>query len=144
MGTGKDHLGIRGTSIEIIKTYRGCCTQYFVLSIYTNPGPHILEALLLYMEGEFAPSQDDQMNRYLLIGFALRLVLMGLHRDAIKVEGDITPFQTELRRRHWLMLVQIYLLTSLHIGLLSTVHAIESDTLFPRNLMDADFDENSS
>jgi hypothetical protein len=48
-----------------------------------------------------------------------------------------------MRRRVWHNLVQIDLLGSFHIGLPSMVQAIDSDTAYPRNLRDEDFDENS-
>jgi hypothetical protein len=96
------------------------------------------------MEGEFVLSKDDQMNCYLMVGVAVRLALrMGLHRDSEKVAGKISSYQGELRRRIWNTIVQIDLLVSFHIGLPAMVQSIDSDTRFPRNLRDQDFDEDT-
>ena len=116
-----------------------------MLSNYAQPGPYTLETFLIYMEGEFVLSKDDQMNCYLIVGVAVRLAMrMGLHRDSDNVRGNITPYQGEFRRRIWHLLVQIDLLVSFHIGLPSMVQAIKSDTRIPLNLRDQDFDEDTT
>jgi hypothetical protein len=84
------------------------------------------------------------MSCYLIVGVAVRLALrMGLHRDSDNVKGDITPYQGEMRRRVWHLLVQMDLLVSFHNGLPSMVQSIRSDTRVPLNLQDQDFDEDS-
>lgn len=131
--------------MEMIRTYRGCAAQCLVLSNYSQPGAYTLEALSAYIEGEFVLSKDDMGMPYLLIGIAVRLALrMGLHRDPSKVGGNLTPFQGEMRRRLWHILLQVDLLCSFLLGLPVTMQAIESDTAYPRNLRDEDFDENST
>ena len=141
-GAGEEIPDTRGTAMEMIRAYRGCCAQCLVLSNYTQPGPYTLETFLIYMEGEFVLSKDDQMNCYLMAGVAVRLALrMGLHRDSEKVTGNISAYQGELRRRIWNLIVQIDLLVSFHIGLPAIVQSIDSDTQLPRNLRDQDFDE---
>ncbi|TVY14500.1 Fusarisetin A cluster transcription factor fsa6 [Lachnellula arida] len=135
-------IEIRDTPMETIRYYRNCCMQALLLSHYTKPGPCTIETLILYMEGEFLMSKDDQVHLYLLIGNIVRLCLrMGLHRDTTKVGGNITPFQAEMRRRVWHHLGQIDLLASFQIGLPGMVESIQSDTLYPRNLRDEDLDE---
>ncbi|OBT85724.1 hypothetical protein VE02_05228 [Pseudogymnoascus sp. 03VT05] len=145
LGAGEDNADTRGTPTEMIRTYRGCSAQCLVLSNYSQPGAYTLEALSAYIEGEFVLSKDDVGMPYLLIGIAVRLALrMGLHRDPAKVGGNLTPYQGEMRRRLWHILVQVDLLCSFLLGLPVTTHAIESDTAYPRNLRDEDFDENST
>lgn len=145
LGAGEDSTDTRGTPTEMIRTYRGCAAQCLVLSNYSQPGAYTLEALSAYIEGEFVLSKDDMGTPYLLIGVAVRLSLrMGLHRDPSKVGGNLTPFQGEMRRRLWHLLVQVDLLCSFLLGLPVTTQAIESDTAYPRNLRDEDFDENST
>lgn len=145
LGAGEDNTDTRGTPIEMIRTYRGCTAQCLVLSNYSQPGAYTLEALSAYIEGEFVLSKDDTGMPYLLIGIAVRLALrMGLHRDPAKVGGNLTPFQGEMRRRLWHLLIQVDLLCSSLLGLPATTQAIESDTAYPRNLRDEDFDENST
>ncbi|KFZ03051.1 hypothetical protein V502_11280 [Pseudogymnoascus sp. VKM F-4520 (FW-2644)] len=145
LGAGEDNTDTRGTPMEMIRTYRGCAAQCLVLSNYSQPGAYTLEALSAYIEGEFVLSKDDMGMPYLLIGIAVRLALrMGLHRDPSKVGGNLTPFQGEMRRRLWHILLQVDLLCSFLLGLPVTMQAIESDTAYPRNLRDEDFDENST
>ncbi|KAH8649703.1 fungal-specific transcription factor domain-containing protein [Tricladium varicosporioides] len=141
----ESHSPGSGTNpMDAIHKYRNCCIHALIISYYTKPGPYTMETLCIFMEGEFLISHDGQVHLYLLVGNCIRLALrMGLHRDSSKVEGDISPFQAEFRRRIWHHLAQIDLLSSFHIGLPGMIHAIESDTAFPRNLRDEDFDENS-
>jgi hypothetical protein len=142
--TGETLPDTRGTPMEMIRSYRLCCAQSLVLSKYTQPGPYTIEALLIYMEGEFFSTKEVQVNAFLLVGTAIRLALrMGLHRDATRVRGNFTPCQAELRRRLWHILSQIDMLAGFHLGLPSMVHAIESDTQYPRNLRDEDFGEDT-
>ncbi|RDL36356.1 uncharacterized protein BP5553_05708 [Venustampulla echinocandica] len=132
------------TPLETVRLYRNCCIQALILSNYTKPGPYTIETLLLFMEGEFILSADDQVHLYLLVGNVVRLSLrMGLHRDSANVGGNITPFQAEFRRRLWHHLAQIDLLSSFLLGLPGMVEAIASDTRYPRNLRDEDFREDS-
>lgn len=63
----------------------------------------------------------------------------GLHRDASKVQSNLTPFQAEMRRRTWNHLLQVELLASLQAALPPLGPTIDSDTLPPRNLLDSDF-----
>ena len=145
LGAGEESADTRGTPMEMIRTYRECCVQCLVLSNYAQPGSYTLKTFLLYMESEFVLSKDDQMSCYLIIGVAVRLALrMGLHRDSDNVGGNITPYQSEFRRRIWHLLFQMDLLVSFHIGLPSMVQAIKSDTRVPLNLRDEDFDEDTT
>ena len=127
---------------DMIRAYRSCCAQSLVLSNYTQPGPHTIEAFIIYMEGEFLLSTDDKVHCFLMVGSAVRLAFrMGLHRDPSKMRGAFTPFQAEIRRRVWHVLQQIDLLAGFHLGLPSMIQSVESDTAYPRNLKDDDFYE---
>ena len=130
------------TPFEMVRTYRSCCAQCLVLSNYTQPGPHTIEAFIIFMESEFLLSNDEKVNCFLLVGSVVRLSLrIGLHRDPSKMGGVFTPFQAEIRRRIWHVLLQIDLLAGFHLGLPSMIAAVESDTESPRNLRDEDFYE---
>lgn len=146
LGAGEEQAGSNGTAMETIQIYRGCCAQCLALSNYAkHPGPYTLETFLIYMECEFILSKGDQTSCYLIVAVAVRLALrMGLHRDSDKVKGNITPYQGEMRRRVWHLLVQMDLLVSFHNGLPSMVQAVKSDTRVPLNLQDPDFDEDST
>lgn len=143
LGKGEENPDKRGTHMQMINVYKRSCAECLVLSNYTQPGPHIIEAMIVYMESEFV--SGNQVKCYLLSAVILRLALrVGLHRDATKVAGNISPFNGEMQRRLWRFLTQIDLLASFHLGLPGMVQAIESDTEYPRNLRDEDFDENSA
>ncbi|RDW62565.1 hypothetical protein BP5796_10867 [Coleophoma crateriformis] len=143
-GGGQQNIDPRGSPMQMIRMYRSCCIKCLIVSKYTNAGPHIFETIILHMENEYLCG-DDPVNAYLLIGIATRLALrMGLHRDSSKVGGKISIFNAELRRRLWYCLVQVDLLASIHFGLPSIIHGIESDTNLPGNLLDTDFAEDSN
>lgn len=146
LGADEEHSNSSGTPREMVEIYRRCCAQCLAVSNYTkHPGPYTLETFLLYIESEFVLSKGNQMSCYLIMGVAVRLALrMGLHRDPDKVEGNITPYQGEIRRRIWHLLVQMDLLISSEVGLPSMVQGVKSDTRVPLNLQDQDFDENST
>lgn len=100
--------------------------------------------MVLYTEGDFLVNRVSQMNCYLLSSTLIRLMLkMGLHRDPSTLPR-ITPYEGEMRRRMWNLAIQIDLLVAFHLGLPCMIHGIESDTALPRNLLDSDFDENST
>lgn len=144
LAAGEEPADARGSPLEMLNSYRECCVQSLILSNYTKPTLHHITTLLIYMEAEFLRSQEDQVHPYLLIGNAVRLALrMGLHRDATKVGGSITPYQAEIRRRVWYQICQNDLLASFHLGLPGMAAFIDSDTLLPRNLRDEDFNEDS-
>ena len=135
----------RGSHLEMIRLYRGCCSQSLVLSDYTKPGLYTIEALLIYGESEIIMDKNAEVNSYILAGVMVRLALrMGLHRDPTKIGGNISVFQAEMRRRNWHLLVQIDQLVSFHIGLPAMASTMESDTEIPRNLRDEDLDANTT
>ncbi|CRG83923.1 putative transcriptional regulatory protein C139,03 [Talaromyces islandicus] len=146
LGADEENANAGSTPTGMIQVYRGFCAQCLGLSNYArHPGPYTLETFLLYIECEFLLSKGDQMNCYLIVGVAVRLALrIGLHRDSDMVEGNIIPYQAEMRRRVWHLLVQMDLLVSFHNGLPSMVQAVKSDTRVPLNLHDQDFDECST
>jgi hypothetical protein len=125
------------------KIYRGAASTALIWGKYSQPSLTTLQAFLLYVEADFLADRQSQMNCYLLCSVLIRLMLkMGLHRDPSKLPG-ITPYDGEMRRRTWNLAIQIDLLVSFHLGMPSMIHGIESDTLLPRNLIDADFDQES-
>jgi hypothetical protein len=144
LGANEQHPDTRGLPLEMIHTYRGSCVQALILSNYIKPGPYTMETLFLHVEGEFMLSKDGQIVPYLMIGNMVRLSLrLGLHRDPLKLGSNFTPFHGEMRRRLWHNVAQIDMLASFHIGLPGMVGSIESDTEYPRNLRDEDFNEDS-
>jgi hypothetical protein len=118
--------------------FRTIAGRALVSAKYTHPQAITLQSMLLYIEAEFLVNRASQMNCYLLAAVGLRLMMkMGLHRDPSKLP-NISPFDGEMRRRMWNLLVQIDMIVSFHLGLPSMIHGIESDTGMPRNLINED------
>ncbi|KAI0525321.1 hypothetical protein F5B22DRAFT_633462 [Xylaria bambusicola] len=131
-------------AMDRFRQYRGACGCALMYGKYSHPGPFTLQAMCLYLEGDFLANRVSQVNCYLLCSTIMRLMMkMGLHRDPDKLPR-ISPFEGEMRRRMWNFAVQIDLMVSFHLGLPCMIHGIESDTALPRNLLDSDFDEDST
>ncbi|OIW29951.1 hypothetical protein CONLIGDRAFT_544161, partial [Coniochaeta ligniaria NRRL 30616] len=127
--------------MERFSQYRTAAGWALISAKYTHPGPMTLQPIVLYIEAEFLVNRASQMKSYLLSGVGIRLMMkMGLHRDPSKLP-NISPFDGEMRRRMWNLLVQIDLIVSFHLGLPSMIHGIESDTGLPRNLINEDLSE---
>ena len=130
--------------MERFKMYREAAGYALAWGKYTSPTSMTLQPLLLYVEAEFLMNRSAQLTCYVLAGVCIRLMMkMGLHRDPSKLP-NISAFDGEMRRRMWSLVIQIDLLVSFHMGLPSMISGIESDTVLPRNLLDTDFDEDSS
>jgi hypothetical protein len=67
---------------------------------------------------------------------------MGYHRDA-KHSKDKSILDGEIRRRVWLLIVDVDAQTSFQFGVNTSIVAGSYDTDLPRNLHDEDFDEHS-
>jgi hypothetical protein len=128
------------TPLEQFKILRQAAGQALVWGRYTQPSLSTIPPFILYLEAEFLINRASQMSCYLLSAVNMRLMLkMGFHRDPSKL-ANISPFEGEMRRRMWNMGMQVDLLVSFHMGLPSMVYGVESDTVLPRNLLDEDFD----
>lgn len=122
-----------------IKQYRACAGRALILGKYSQPTMLTLPALILYVEVDFLLNRTAQMNCYIMSGICIRVLLkMGLHRDPSKL-ANISPFESEMRRRLWNMAFQVDLIVSFHMGLPSAIQGIETDTELPQNLEDDDF-----
>ena len=125
---------------DLVRIYREKVVQCLVLGKYTKSVPYTIETLLLYfMIGHFQ-CEDTQIGNWILLGIIVRIAMrMRYHRDASHYPR-ISPFQGEMRRSSWAMIVQLDLITS-QIGLPRMMKDWQSDTAEPRSLLDDDFDE---
>ncbi|KAI1406487.1 fungal-specific transcription factor domain-containing protein [Hypoxylon fuscum] len=129
--------------MDRFKQFRGAAGWALIWGKYSQPGPHTLQAFLLYVEGDFMYNRENRMNCYLLCSVMIRMMLkMGLHRDPSKLP-NITPYDGEMRRRLWNLATQLDLLVAFNLGLPSMMHGIESDVGLPMHLMDSDFDKDT-
>ncbi|KAH8178984.1 fungal specific transcription factor domain-containing protein [Sarocladium implicatum] len=124
--------------------FREKAVQCLVLARYTTGGPHVLEALITLVTGEFILMKDGANDGWLLIGLIHRIAMhMGFHRDPDHFPG-LSPFEGEMRRRIWAAIMQMDLLFSLEMGLSRNATDAHTDTRQPRNFRDCDFDEDTT
>ena len=136
--------GNLGDPLHVFDTYRARVAHCLALDDYTKPGQYKVETLLLYFGTEYLREPDAMLGTSVLLSIICRLAMhMGLHRDSRHYK-DISPFEGEMRRRIWTLLVGIDHMVSFQFGLPSNINASFYDTEPPRNLQDEDFDEKST
>lgn len=87
---------------------------------------------------------NGEVNSVIVLGILARMAQrMGYHRDASHFP-HISPFQGEMRRRVWAMITNLDVMLSLSVGLPRLLREFQSDTAPPRNLLDSDFDEDTT
>jgi hypothetical protein len=124
--------------------FREKAIQCLILARYTTGGPYILETLITVLTGEVVLLKDGVTDGWLTISMILHLAIrMGYHRDPDHFPG-ISPFEGEMRRRIWTVILQLDLVLSLEMGLPRSATDTHMDTKQPRNLRDCDFDEDTT
>lgn len=119
--------------------------QCLRLGDFIRPKRWVVEALALYSQCKYMSTLDPSREIGAL-GFSLvirQAFRSGYHRDASQFP-HFSVFEAEMRRRAWAMLRQFDLMLSFQLGLPSHVPPDSWDTLLPRNLLDADFDEDTT
>lgn len=102
---------------KAILTFRGCALQCLIVQNYIKEGIHLLQGLLTHLEGEYMNSLDSQANFWIFTGTTVRVALMnGLNRDPSHYV-NLTPFESEMRRRLWLCIVHCDVVLSFQMGL---------------------------
>ncbi|KAJ5168175.1 uncharacterized protein N7482_003769 [Penicillium canariense] len=125
-------------------TFRVQAARCLVDAKYTTPSKYTIETLMLYTYAEYFESQDPQHEIWILLGIIMRLAMrMGLHRDPARYP-KLSCFQGEMRRRVWTFLAQLDTLFSFQMGLPRMLKNELTDTEFPCNLLDEDFDDGST
>jgi Fungal specific transcription factor domain len=133
-----------GKSLELSNTYRTAVANCLILADYTKPHQHIIETLIFHLHAEFRKNQDSEASVWVFVGMIVRLAMrMGYHRDG-KMFPNITPFQSEMRRRVWTYVRQADILFSFQISLPAMIRIGDSDTDLPRNIYDEEFDEDTT
>jgi hypothetical protein len=122
--------------------YRAKTIQCLVLRKYNQNVPYTVETFLFYLYADFLSGRDTQTEIWLKLGLIVRIAQrMGYHRDATHYPR-ISPFQAEMRRRVWAVIIQLEVVASARCGLPRMLRDILCNTAEPRNLLDEDFDEN--
>lgn len=126
---------------EMCRHFRDRTAQCLVEVNYLVPKRYTLETLCFYHALEKFPARDYEFGSYVLLGMVVRIAMrLGYHRDA-RHYPNISPFDGEMRRRVWCMIYQLDLIASAQVGLPRMIHQEETDTAEPKNLLDADFNE---
>ncbi|GAW20123.1 hypothetical protein ANO14919_096190 [Xylariales sp. No.14919] len=148
--TASPALGQLGTPPEVAESkatadrYKEMVVQCLILGHYTKGGPYVLETLILYFLVECFHLKDMEIGIWVLVGNIVQIAIhMGFHRDA-KHFPNISPFDGEMRRRIWAMIVQLDFSISMQLGLPRLVKESQTNTAEPRNLYDSDFDEHTA
>ncbi|KAG5804526.1 hypothetical protein H9Q71_010893 [Fusarium xylarioides] len=129
---------------ERVRLFREQTLYSLILGQYTKGGEYVLETLINYLICESFMSQDDETGLWLVQGIIVQLALsQGYHRDPHNFPS-ITQFSGEMRRRVWAVIVQLDLRLSSQMALPCVLKSQQYDTSEPRNLLDSDFDENTT
>ncbi|THV45841.1 hypothetical protein BGAL_0445g00040 [Botrytis galanthina] len=122
------------TLATVIDLYRIRTAQCLIIADITRPVYLMIETMLCYAFIEYAYERDGDMGTWLLSGNIMRLALQqGYHRDPDQHSG-LSVYESEMRRRVWLIVTQHELLFSVQIGLPKSIKFAECDTKEPRNL----------
>jgi len=125
-----------------IDLFQKKAVQCMVLADYVKCPPFTLEALLAYFVTEYF-LQGGHSGPWFICGIIVRIAFrMGYHRDPSNFP-NISPFDAEMRRRLWCIVVQLDLMSASRAGLPRTIQKFQYDTKEPRNLWDEDFGEGS-
>jgi Fungal specific transcription factor domain len=125
----------------ICEDYLRISGRALVAGGYLHARPYSVEATLLYGVVKLCQQQDTDMEAWMIIGVATRLaVKMGYHRDPCHLK-DISPFESEMRRRIFYVVEGLDVLLSFQAGLPPILYDQNADTGPPTNLLDTDFDE---
>lgn len=131
-------------SQTLVDEYREKTVQCLLLGHYTKGGPYTLEALILYFMIEIFSFKAFAPGLRILSSTIIHIAInMGYHRDS-KYFPILSPFEGEMRRRIWALVMQMDLGSSVHSGLPRIIPRDQVDTEEPRNLHDSDFDENTT
>lgn len=126
-----------------IDLYREKMVQSLILGEYTKSGPYILETMIHYVYVEFAIRTDADKDIWLLLALEVNLVMrMGFHRDPSHFPG-ISPLKSEMRRRLWATVLMGDILISSQMGMPRMISDWQCDTVEPRNLNDADLEQDT-
>ena len=126
---------------EMSRLFRDRTAQCLVEGNYLRPRRYTVETLCFYYALERFQAKDSGFGAYVVLGIIVRVAMrLGYHRDASHYPS-ISPFDGEMRRRVWSLILQLDLMSSAQVGLPRMIREEETDTAEPKNLLDTDFDE---
>ncbi|KAG9574445.1 hypothetical protein KCU77_g3384, partial [Aureobasidium melanogenum] len=112
---------------------------------YLKAQPYAVEALLSHFHCIYALHADPEIQPWPILTMATRLAQkMGYHRDPKHLSSRLSPFESEMRRRAWYYIEIFDITMSANQGIPAMINEDECDCQFPINLLDEDFDENTT
>lgn len=126
---------------KLLKQYRFALEQALSKANFINTSDlFVLQAFTLFLVT--VRRFDDSRFCWTLTGLVIRLGQgMGLHRDG--TQFDLTPFETEIRRRLWWTILVLDLRSAEEVGMELTIPDSSFDTQMPLNIDDADISPSS-
>lgn len=123
---------------KVLKQFRFALEQSLSKANFINTSELcVLQAFSLFLVT--VRRFDDSRFCWTLTGLVIRLAQgMGLHRDG--TQFDLTPFETEMRRRLWWTILILDLRSAEEVGSELTIPDTSFDTHMPLNINDADID----
>lgn len=129
---------------EIVATARQKMMQCLHLGNYLKGSRYTIEALLYLLQIEYVQGDGAEYGCWQLIGVIVRTAIkMGYHRDGSHFP-EMSPFDAEMRRRVWYILIQFDIASAAQVGLPRIIKETQCDTAEPHSLLDDDFDESST
>ncbi|KAH7411207.1 fungal-specific transcription factor domain-containing protein [Cadophora sp. MPI-SDFR-AT-0126] len=126
------------------QVYSNMAARCLVSGRYTQAKIYSVEAILAHICSRRIWTHNSHSDSILwsLHGLAVRVAQKrGYHRNPQIAKLQITPFDTEMRRRSWLFIRSFDLTFSSQHGVPPMVHEEDCDVDIPTNLKDDDFDE---
>ena len=125
-----------------LRKYRFACEQAFARAGFLNTQDIVvLQALVLFLTA--VRRTDDTRYVWTLTGLLIRLEnSLGVHRDG--AQFDLSPFETELRRRLWWQTCTLDVRASEDHGCDPSIIDQTFDTKFPLNINDEDISPSST
>ena len=123
-----------------LRRYRFATEQAFARAGFLSTQElTILQAMLLFLT--CVRRTDDTRYVWTMTGILIRLAnALGIHRDG--QQFNLSPFETELRRRLWWQICTLDVRASEDHGCDPSIVEQTSDTKFPLNINDADIHQN--
>ncbi len=137
-------FGDLGPIMDVYNGFRMAALSCLVKANYTIPGRYKIEALILYYDMEYYRRAHEGgamiSDSFLWAGIVRMAFCMGYHRDPRHFK-DITPFEGEMRRRKWALLIEMDTTIAFISGLPISINERLADTRLPSNLRDEDISE---
>ncbi|KAK5170545.1 uncharacterized protein LTR77_005133 [Saxophila tyrrhenica] len=131
----------QGKCQDLAINFRNRFTDCMIAADYLQPQEYLIEALCLHHYGEYVSSRDAKSSVWVLTGMITRLAMrMGYHQTS-QPTLESSPCKDEMRRRVWAFIRQGDIMISFQLGLPAMVDLWDSDANLPRNIYDADLDE---